>query len=83
MFHPATLVQHYLRPEEMRPFYQQALEHARRAAAAAPGGSGGGAAAPAPAGASGSGGAAGGGGSGGDPAGALYAQLVSMGLLRR
>ncbi len=23
LFHPSTIVQHYLRPEEMRPFYQQ------------------------------------------------------------
>ncbi|KAI8464209.1 MAG: galactosyltransferase-domain-containing protein [Monoraphidium minutum] len=30
VFHPATLVQHYLRPEEMKPFYDQALEHARQ-----------------------------------------------------
>ncbi|GLI58874.1 hypothetical protein VaNZ11_000643 [Volvox africanus] len=28
IFRPDTLVQHYLRPEEMRPFYQQALEAA-------------------------------------------------------
>ncbi|KXZ47393.1 hypothetical protein GPECTOR_35g831 [Gonium pectorale] len=29
IFRPDTLVQHYLRPEEMRPFHQQALEAAR------------------------------------------------------
>ncbi len=78
MFHPATLVQHYLRPEEMRPFYQQALAHARGGAGAADSSGGGGG------GASGSGAASGSGGGGaGDPAADLYAQLVSMGLLRR
>ncbi|GFR43600.1 hypothetical protein Agub_g4697 [Astrephomene gubernaculifera] len=36
-FRPDTLVQHYLRPEEMRPFYQQALEAASGDAAPAAG----------------------------------------------
>ncbi|EFJ51082.1 hypothetical protein VOLCADRAFT_116659 [Volvox carteri f. nagariensis] len=34
IFRPDTLVQHYLRPEEMQPFFQQALEAASAAAAA-------------------------------------------------
>ncbi|GBF93985.1 hypothetical protein Rsub_06234 [Raphidocelis subcapitata] len=96
IFHPSTLVQHYLRPEEMGPFYSQALQHARHqregggdaAAAAGPAEAGGPAA-----GRSGGGGGGGGGGDGGvdggtdaggeDPAAQLYSQLVAMGLLRR
>lgn len=91
IFHPSTLVQHYLRPEEMAPVYSQALQHARQqqgregAAATTHGiaeangstaGLGGG-----------SGGQGGGGGlsvgAEGDPAAQLYYQLVAMGLLRR
>ncbi len=35
IFHPGTVVQHYLRPEEMRPFYVQARAAAAAAALAA------------------------------------------------
>ncbi|GLC59218.1 hypothetical protein PLESTB_001463200 [Pleodorina starrii] len=67
IFRPDTLVQHYLRPEEMRPYYTQALE------AAAGGGGGGGADA----------GGSSQGAYGSSAPAQLYDQLVSLGLLRR
>ncbi len=60
-------VQHYLRPEEMRPFWEQAREAAAAAAAAGGSTDSGGAARAV---------------SGGAPA-QLYDTLVALGLLRR
>lgn len=86
IFHPDTIVQHYLRPEEMKPFYVEARQAAASAtigAQALEGGAGtlsspqfpshGTGSAPSAADASDSGSA---------PA-QLYATLVEMGLLRR
>ena len=95
IFHPDTLVQHYLRPEEMKPFYAQALEDgaARQqlqiqgTPQGTPRNHAGGASTSeaVAAGDSGALGQPGCGGAGGaaDPAAALYAQVVAMGLLRR
>mmetsp|Transcript_26122 Transcript_26122/g.66490 ORF Transcript_26122/g.66490 Transcript_26122/m.66490 type:complete len:322 (+) Transcript_26122:142-1107(+) len=84
-FRPDTLVQHYLRPEEMRPFYAQALEAAAAGGPRQGAGDGmnstcssvpGGAASTSQPGGSGSEG-------GRDAAAQLYDTLVGMGLLRR
>jgi len=90
MFNPDTLVQHYLQPEEMKPFYLQALEHTRQqqreqqgSMGVARGRSSDSAAAGAGPVVSSSSSSAAQQPQGSDAAGELYAQLVQMGLLRR